>query len=167
MTQRRLVLVRHAKAAVGSPDFERPLSERGQRDAAAIGRWLREHGIAPDRIVVSPATRALQTLERLAAAFDPLPTHEVDSRIYDNSVRELLTIARETSPDTHTVVLVGHSPSMHQLAASLDDGSGDPAARATLADKFPTSAVAVFAVDEWAALSFGAATLLHLDAPRG
>src|SRR3954453_9424386 len=60
---RRLVLVRHAQAAQGEVDADRTLTERGARQAAAIGAWLAQTGLIPDRVVVSPARRAQQTWE--------------------------------------------------------------------------------------------------------
>src|SRR4051812_50149249 len=63
MTQRRLVLVRHAKTEQGEPDPSRRLTNRGRRDARAIGQWLAKNGVVPDLVVVSPAARARQTWE--------------------------------------------------------------------------------------------------------
>lgn len=166
-TDRRLVLVRHAKAAEGTADIDRPLADRGRTDAPAIGRLLRDLGIAPDRVVVSPAKRTRQTWKLAAAELDASPAAESDDRIYDNSIRQLLAIAQSTDEAVGTLVLVGHNPSMHELVETLDDGRGDPAVRARLADGFRTSAVAVFAVTEWPALTAGSARLVHLATPRG
>src|SRR5437764_10634528 len=92
--QRRVVLVRHAKTEQGFPDLERVLTGRGRRDAAEIGRWLEAQRIAPDLVVVSPATRAKQTWELAAAELDGDPPTEVDDRVYTNSVEALLEIVR-------------------------------------------------------------------------
>ena len=131
----RLVLIRHAKAEQGSPDLDRALSDRGRSDAAAIGRWLAGQGIAPDRVVTSPSRRTRQTWE-LAGTTPP----EVDGRIYDNTVADLLDVIRETPDDVQTLVLVGHNPSMGELAATIDPDVRD----------FPTSATAIVEVDSWA-----------------
>jgi len=58
-TQRRLILIRHAKAVeedVGG-DHARALAERGKADAAALGAWLLEHGLWPDAALCSTAAR--------------------------------------------------------------------------------------------------------------
>jgi phosphohistidine phosphatase len=167
VTERRLVLIRHAKTAAGSPDIDRELTERGRRDAHEIGRRLRALELAPDRVVVSPARRAQETWTLAAAELDSTPEPEIDEHVYDNNVRSLLTIARETVPELGTVFVVGHNPSMHEFAIALDGGTGDADARIAIAAKFPTSGIAVFAVAEWPALTFGGATLLHFDVPRG
>ena len=144
------MLIRHAKAADGSPDVSRVLAPRGEREAPVIGTWLASQGIHVDHAVVSPSARTRQTW-RLAASTmgEPAATVEVDDRIYDNNVRNLLAVVHEASDDTQTVALVGHNPSMHELAVILDDGTGDADARAAMASEFPTSTVAVYTVEEW------------------
>jgi 2,3-bisphosphoglycerate-dependent phosphoglycerate mutase len=67
-----LYLVRHAHAE-WSPDEDRPLSPRGQADAQAVADLLARHAI--DAIYASPAARARQTIEPLAARLDlPIQT---------------------------------------------------------------------------------------------
>src|SRR3712207_9368577 len=60
---RRLLLIRHARAAGGPIDRERPLTAEGVQQAAALGAWLERAGLVPDRVLVSPARRAVQTWE--------------------------------------------------------------------------------------------------------
>ncbi|WP_369137915.1 SixA phosphatase family protein [Modestobacter versicolor] len=142
MTVRRLLLVRHAQAADAASDVDRPLTAHGARRAVAIGGWLAQHDLTPDRAVVSPARRALQTWQ-LAGGVPPV----VEPRVYDNTVEALLAVVHETPDDVQRLVLVGHNPSIGELAAILDDGAGDAAARREVAAGFPTGAVAVFDLD--------------------
>jgi phosphohistidine phosphatase len=160
---RTLVLVRHAKAVTADvPDVSRPLAERGRRDAPVIGRWLSEHGLVPDRVVVSPALRARQTCD-LAGLGD---SAVVDDRIYDNTVDGLLAVVRETPDDVRTLVLVGHNPSMAGCAVAL--GGPDTAARREVSEGFPTSAVAVVTLDvAWSDAVPGSGTVTDVAAPRG
>lgn len=169
MTTRRLVLVRHAKAAAkGRSDAERALAARGRVDAPAVGRWLADQGVVPDRAVVSPARRAVQTWELAAAALRPAPETLLDDRLYANSVDDLLAVLRDTPPAVGVVALVGHNPSVEQLALALDDGTGDAGARDELSEKYPTSGVAVFSVTaDWASVAPGAGTLVAFAVPRG
>jgi len=163
------VLVRHAKSVTGgAADSERPLAGRGVADAPAIGRWLAERALVPDRVVVSPARRARQTWELAGAELAAAPEPVLDERVYDNTGESLLAVLRETPAGVGTLVLVGHNPSMEQLALALDDGRGQAEARHALAQKYPTSAVAVFTVDgEWAAVGAGDGTLASFALPRG
>ena len=165
MSVRRLVLIRHAKTGDGLADIDRRLTDQGHLDAAAIGAWLAELGLAPDRVVVSPARRTRQTWREAAAALADPPNPVVDERIYDNSVEDLLAVIGDAPDDVQTLVLVGHNPSMGQLASGLDDGSGP---QAQLITSYPTSATAVFTLPApYYDVELGTATLTHFAAPRG
>lgn len=163
------MLVRHAKSETdGATDCDRSLAARGRTDAPAIGRWLAQHALVPDRIVVSPARRARQTWDLAAAEVAAAPDPVLDERVYGNTVEDLLEVLRDTPAEVETLVLVGHNPSMEQLSLALDDGRGQAAARHELAQKYPTSGVAVFAVNgSWAAIGPGGGTLASFAAPRG
>jgi phosphohistidine phosphatase len=161
-TRRTLVLVRHAKAGPdGDVDAERPLTERGIQDAAAIGRVLAERDIAPDRVLVSPAVRAGQTWNAAAAALPGAAVPTPDPRIYRNTVADLLDVLHDVPDDALTVVLVGHAPGVPELAAALDDGAG-----ADLPEDFSTAGVAVLDVATgWSALT--GATVRSFAVGRG
>ena len=140
----RLLLIRHAQAADAPIDRDRPLSGQGAARAAAIGSWLARAGYAPDRALVSPALRAAQTWAAAAASLAADLTPAVDERIYVNTVGSVVAAIAETPRDVATLIVVGHNPSMGELAAGLDDGEGDASARRQLRAGFPTGAVAVF-----------------------
>ena len=141
MPTHRLLLIRHAQAGNAPLDIDRPLTEHGERQAAAIGEWLRDAGIAPDHVVVSPARRARHTWER---AGSPGPTPTVDPRVSDNTVDDLLAVVREVPDDAGTLVVVGHNPSIGQLAADLDDGEAAAQLRDQVQRGFPAGGVVVF-----------------------
>jgi phosphohistidine phosphatase len=148
-----LLLVRHAEAGNAPLDRDRPLTDRGQRQAAGIGAWLAENGLVPDRAAVSPALRAVQTCETAV----PSGACDVEPRIYDNTVDDLLAVIRETPEDVQTLAVVGHNPSIGALAAELDPS---PAARDDLELGFPAATVAVFALGTpFADVAPGTATL--------
>jgi phosphohistidine phosphatase len=164
--QRRLLLVRHAQAADAQVDADRPLTERGERQAAALGAWLDHVGLAPDRVLVSPARRAAQTWELVGAPLAHTPTPTVEPRIYDNTVEALLAAIRETPDDLATLAVVGHNPSIGELAAALDDGQGSPDARRDVDRGFPTGGIAVFDLaTPFSAVGPGAATLSDFTVP--
>jgi phosphohistidine phosphatase len=162
----RLLLIRHAQAADAPVDRDRPLTAHGTAAAAAIGAWLQKSGSVPDRVLVSSALRAQQTWAAAAEAFGTAPEPTVDPRIYDNTVGAVLEVIGEVTDDVGTLVVVGHNPSMGELAYSLDDGTGSASARRDLHAGFPTGAVAVFRVEtSFAALGPGGATLEDLAVP--
>jgi len=61
---KQLLLIRHAKSSwtnIGQEDFERPLNERGIRDAPLMAKKLIEKNYKPDALISSTAVRALET----------------------------------------------------------------------------------------------------------
>ena len=70
---KRLTLLRHAKSSWKDPlldDFDRPLNQRGERDAPVMGRRLQARGARPSMILTSPAKRALRTARLIAQAIN-------------------------------------------------------------------------------------------------
>jgi phosphohistidine phosphatase len=165
---RRLLLIRHAQAADGPVDADRPLTEDGAAQAAAIGTRLGRDGLVPDLVLVSPARRAVQTWGQAAATLGSAPEEIIDPRIYDNTVEAVLTAIRATPADVRTLAVVGHNPSVGELARVLDGGQGDPEARRTVDAGFRPSGVAVFEFAvPFAEIAPGAATLTGVALPGG
>src|SRR5690242_17249759 len=68
-----LILVRHAKSSWETPglsDYDRPLNDRGKKDAPEMAKRLKEKGIRIDQIVSSPAKRAKRTARYFADVFN-------------------------------------------------------------------------------------------------
>ncbi|HDQ44183.1 MAG TPA: histidine phosphatase family protein [bacterium] len=127
---KRLILLRHAKSGWNDPgmrDFDRPLSERGERDAPAIGARLRERGIFPDRIVSSPAVRAARTAELIADAMNYQRERIVwKGEIYEASAGDLLRCIRSMDEADERILLIGHNPGISDVARRLTGtGFGD------------------------------------------
>jgi len=162
----RLLLIRHAQAADAATDRDRPLTARGAGNAAAIGAWLQQSGYVPDTALVSTALRAQQTWAAAAESLDAHHEPTLDERIYDNTVEAVLDVIGEVAGDVTTLAVVGHNPSIGELAAALDGGEGDVAARRSLEAGFPAGAVAVFQVGtSFGDLALGAATLEDFAVP--
>ena len=119
--ERTLILLRHAKSdwSGDTSDIDRPLAERGRRQAPDAGRWLAANIDSVDLAVVSPATRAASTWELAAAELDVPPPTRVDDPVYAASGDELLAIVRDLPDDVQTVVLVGHNPGLEDLVSIL------------------------------------------------
>ena len=160
-----LYLLRHAKSSWDDPsldDFDRPLSKRGRKAAPLIGRYMAEHGWQPDLALISPAVRARNTWELVSAELRAPVETRFEPTIYMAEPDALLALLRET--DTlRSVILVGHNPGLEQLAAILAGPGSDPQARARMAEKFPTAALARFEV---AAMEPDGATLTDFIRPR-
>lgn len=168
----RLVLVRHAKSDYpwGVSDHDRPLNDRGHRDAPALGRWLDEHVTWTDAgplIIVSSARRAQQTWSAAATAlssrWDDLETRE-EPRVYEADVRTLLHVLSDAGAAS-SILMVGHNPGLWQL---IDNLAVEDALKEEALEKFPTSAVAVLDRDEdSAAMRSGSFHVTAFAVPRG
>ncbi|GAA1788956.1 histidine phosphatase family protein [Actinomadura chokoriensis] len=151
-----LIVLRHAKAVAGfgTADVDRVLNDRGRRDAAAAGEWLRANGLVPDHVLCSPAARTRETLGLLA--LDAAVTYE--PAIYANDPDGLLTLVTEAPDDAGTLLLVGHNPSVHQLVHDLTGQAPEA---------FPTCALAVIDLPgEWAGVRPGLGTLRTVRTPK-
>lgn len=171
-TTRTLILVRHAKTeqAAGTIDHDRELLPRGVADARAGGAWLVEHGLVPDLVLCSSATRAQQTWEQLAEG-GRLRDVEVwtDRRIYNAYPDEILAVIREAPEDRRVVMGVGHAPGIPSLGMGLaDEDASDEAAMATLREGMPTAVALELEVDPpWSELGAEQARLVGVHRWRG
>ncbi|MBS1581068.1 MAG: histidine phosphatase family protein [Bacteroidetes bacterium] len=155
-----LYLVRHAKSSWADPgmeDFDRPLNDRGLRDAPAMAERFKARHEPVDLLVSSPAARALATARCYAQALD-LPVTE-DKRIYEAHHRALQGVV-ESLPDTaQRVMLFGHNPGFSLLTEHLcEAGLGD----------LPTCAIVRIdlTVASWEEVAGGLGTLVWWDFPK-
>jgi phosphohistidine phosphatase len=131
MTDRRLALLRHAKAAhpAGIDDMRRALTARGHADAAAAGGWLAGQQLFPDVVLCSPARRTRETWHGVALALgaDATGTTVVyDPGIYKSTRgQDLLEMVMTTGPDVTTLLVIGHNPTLSALSSLLYRSAGD------------------------------------------
>lgn len=166
-----LGLFRHAKSDWQDPrarDFDRPLNERGRQGAAVMGRHVRDHGVAWDRIISSPALRCTETIEIACEAAGRPMAVNWDRRIYLASSTTLADLLRETEGDPKAVLMVGHNPGLEDLIFDLVPDDGSSPLRDVVEVKFPTASFAVLElnIDRWADLADKCARLVHLTRPR-
>lgn len=166
---RTLVLLRHAKAqGSAATDHERELSARGRADAAAVGRWLVTAGHSFDSVVSSTSTRTRETWNEIRAAGVTAAEVHFEDRVYAGDADLLLEVLVQVPDSVFSVLVVGHAPTIPDLARFLaDPGSNDPDAVDDLRSSFPTGALAVLTLDgSWAGLAAGGATLTVMATPR-
>ena len=108
-----LILWRHAEAEDGAPDHARTLTAKGIKQAAKVAAFLHQHLPDDHRILVSPSVRTQQTAAALTSHFTLAPTIAPGA-----SAQAVLQAARW--PDAgDTVLIVGHQPTLGEVAAQL------------------------------------------------
>jgi phosphohistidine phosphatase len=144
----QLLLLRHAKSSWDEPaiaDRDRPLNRRGERAAAAVGRAMSELGLIPGLILASPARRTMQTLAGLAP-FPGAVRIETPEELYLADAARLLAMLRDLPEREARVLVIGHNPGLHELAVTLVGNNRPTADAERLAQRFPTAALAEFAM---------------------
>ena len=117
-----LILLRHAKSSWAEPgisDHDRPLNDRGKRDAPRVGEVLIERGLSPGLVLSSSAKRARKTAQKLLDASGL----DVELRLLDEFylaapqvyIRELQALP----DDLQQVLVVGHNPGLEELVRAL------------------------------------------------
>ncbi len=160
---KHLTLIRHAKSSwqdSGLSDFERPLNERGRRDAPIMGQRLEAVGFRPDRLVSSSAKRALETAQTIAREID-YPTSQIETveALYGATSSQLLEAVQQFDPQFQHVALVSHNPGLTDLCNLLSE---------SLIDNLPTCAVVRLKLhtESWSGTAPGCASQLDLDFPK-
>jgi phosphohistidine phosphatase len=158
---KHVFLLRHAKSSWDDPaldDHDRPLSARGRRAAGLIGAYLDREQVQASLVLCSSARRTRETLELIAAPGEV----RTERDLYGASADQLLARLRRVPDDVAAVMMIGHNPSIHDLAVSLAANDGDLGAR-----KFPTGALATLTfAGPWSELQQGGADLVTFVTPR-
>jgi phosphohistidine phosphatase len=158
-----LYLIRHAKSSWEFPhltDYERPLNDRGKRDAPLMGQRFRARGILPDCLVSSSAARAAETA-RIIAGEIGFPESEItwSRQVYEAGISSLLKTVEALPDQAESAFLVGHNPGMTYLAEYL---SGENIS------SLPTCGVACMEmdIDTWSLAGREMGSLAFLDYPK-
>jgi phosphohistidine phosphatase len=114
------ILWRHADAQDGEPDWDRPLTTKGRKQAERMALWLKAHQPKGTRILVSPTLRTRETADALECKY------EIDRNLAPG-VDAVHLLAAAGWPDaTGAVLLIGHQPTLGEAASLLLFGEGRP-----------------------------------------
>lgn len=157
-----LILCRHAKSdwPAHVQDMDRPLKERGIKDAKRLGKWLREHDFMPDLIVSSPAQRALSTAEIAKESLRYEGDIHINRNVYFGDERSLFQVVKTLENDPDIVMVFGHNPTMEYAVRHLLQSESQ--------FEMPTSGMACFEIDceRWSEWMQADAQLRWLLVPR-
>jgi phosphohistidine phosphatase len=118
-----LILIRHAKSSHTfgvSSDFERPLNDRGFREAVEMAKKLIKNKTQIDQFVSSPALRAKTTAELFADEYDR-KMKEINflPSLYNASPDDFKDAVRYTDEVYNHIALFSHNPGISEYASSL------------------------------------------------
>ncbi len=160
----RLTLVRHAKtepARADQEDWDRVLEPRGQRDAPEMARRLKQYEPRPDRVLSSPAVRAVTTatimVRELGVSAQKV---QQDERLYLASPKDMLAVIHELGGRARHLMVVGHNPGITEFADRISSERS--------VDNLPTGAIYTlqFEIKEWSELEWSSGIDAELDYPK-
>ena len=141
-----LIVVRHAKSSwseSGISDFDRPLNERGKRDAPEMADRLQKKQKTIDLFISSPAKRAKKTAQLFAEKFK----YDEDKivffpELYLAGTRDFVAAITQTASNVNSVIIFSHNPGVTEFVNTITD---------TRVDDMPTCAVFIATIksDTW------------------
>ena len=159
---KKLYLVRHAKSDwshAGLSDFERPLNERGLRNAPFMADQFAGAGKTVDFILTSPANRAITTAGYFKRQLGMRDNQwDTERKIYEADTARLLAIINRLDDQHNTVMLVGHNPGLSSMVQML---TGEWVVMSTC-----SIAEIEIPFDSWSMVSEGSGNLLSFDFPK-
>lgn len=160
---KKLILVRHAKSDWGNPgldDFDRPLNERGKRDAPAMAARLRDRKTGIDVLLSSPAKRAAKTAKIFAETLGIKNSDIVfNDELYLAGPITFYNVLAELDDEIETVALFSHNNGLTDFANRLTDAR---------IDNIPTCGIFAVQADcnQWSDFKAAPKTFLFFDYPK-
>jgi len=161
-----LIVVRHAKSSWDEPglsDFNRPLNERGQRDAPRMAKRLKEKDITIDAVISSPAVRALTTCNIFVGILG-FPANQVQTTrdLYHAGDEMILSVVRslkDSSKKNEVAMLFGHNPGLTDFVNNLLEED---------IDNIPTTGIVCckLKIGQWSETRWGCGEREFFDYPK-
>ena len=142
--KKTLVLLRHAKSSWKDPeldDQERPLNDRGRRNAAQMGRLTKDKDLVPDLVLCSTAQRTRETAALFFAEWTVSPSTVYRDDLYHAEPSQIEGIVNSVDDSVESLMIIGHNPGLEEF---LTQHTGN-------AFEMPTGALARvdFELDSW------------------
>ncbi len=117
-----IYLLRHAKSdwtAEFRIDHERPISERGRKNAKALRSFFKDRELRVDFAYVSDAKRTVETLEILNKNKELFKNVEVTPLLYEANFGVFYNLITTTDDAHNSILFLGHNPELEELANQL------------------------------------------------
>jgi phosphohistidine phosphatase len=139
-----LLLLRHAKSSWNNKslcDHDRPLNQRGQKDAPRVGVWLSEAGLVPDLVLSSTAVRAQTTARLMVESAGYAGEIQLKRDLYHADCDDFLEALHGLDGTVTSVLVVGHNPGLEEFLELLTGQH----------DAMPTAALAhiELSIEDW------------------
>lgn len=158
-----IYLIRHAKSSwknyPGIEDFDRPLNERGEKEAVWTAKRLKQSGAHPEILISSPAVRARSTAQVIAKHIKYPPKKIIfEPAIYESGLREIVNIIKNIDEKYSRAAIFGHNPSMSSVLNYLSSRE---------LGEMPTAAMACleFEVDTWQKMARKKGKVVFFESP--
>ena len=120
---KEIFILRHAKSSWKDSylsDFDRPLADRGIREAKKLCGFIKKNSFNIDKVICSNAKRALETFYLVADGFN----FEIEKATYTNNlyfgeVEDIVDTINELGDDIKKILIIGHNPTLHTLTEML------------------------------------------------
>ncbi|HER08964.1 MAG TPA: histidine phosphatase family protein [Bacteroides sp.] len=161
--ERKLFIIRHGKSSweeEGLDDIDRPLADRGIRNADTMAHRLRESGDVPELIFTSPANRALNTAMIMARVWGlPAASLEVHDALYMAYESDIDAVVGMAPDPVRGLAIFGHNPSFTLYANRFLD---------TTLDNLPTAGVVIVTLesDGWSGIGRPMVINARVEYPR-
>ena len=158
-----LLLIRHAKSSWDDPglsDFDRPLNERGKKDAPMMADRLHERGIKLDAFISSPAKRAKRTAEQFAKKYKKEDKDIIlKTELYMAIENTFYEVIEKLDDNDDCIALFSHNPGLTDFANSLTE---------VRTDNIPTCGIFAVSIDtkKWNKIREAKKNLLFFDYPK-
>jgi phosphohistidine phosphatase len=157
-----LLIIRHAKSSwdnINTPDIDRPLNDRGKKDAPAMAKRVVKAGVQPDRLISSPARRARHTAELFAREFNIKTDIVIRNELYHAQPVVFQQVVADLDEGVQTVALFSHNPGITVFVNTLTT---------VRVDNMPTCSVFAIKSDAptWGEFFAGSREFLFFDYPK-
>ena len=159
-----VLLVRHAKSSWDDPsmnDFDRPLNDRGKKDAPDMARKLAGRKIKIDALVSSPAKRAKQTCNHFAKEFDFKKKEIIlEPKLYEAGEENFYEVIEDLKNKWDSVAIFSHNPGISYFANTLTEKH---------IDEMPTCSIFAIKADvkKWKDFKKAKKEFWFFDYPKG
>lgn len=155
-----LYIIRHAQSNqmhLGK-DIERPLTHKGQADAAQQAQWLKAQVPHTPVFIASPAKRTQQTMQAFLAAFNVSQEQAISiNTLYHAHPETYYTLIKELPKNIDAVAIISHNPGITFLANALNCGFA--------INDFPPCGILAVSLKQWSDIEFGKMEFLFFKEP--